>query len=100
TRAEQPVPGEPGKSTTSLRIFHGTRPHEWRRVGDWRPEISVGRERAAHEHAQQHTGQGRDHPDFGPYPNRFGVLPHVAPPLPDGDLDGDGVADVLVFRPG
>jgi hypothetical protein len=79
-----------------LRIFRGTPPYQWRRVGVWQQELSVGREKTFYSRGT--GGPREDKSEPGPYPNGLGVSPAVAPPLPDGDLDGDGVADVLTFR--
>jgi tRNA A-37 threonylcarbamoyl transferase component Bud32/outer membrane protein assembly factor BamB len=76
-----------------LSIFRGTPLYQWRRVGVWQQELSVGREKTNDRAGPELKGRDR-----GPYPNEFGVSPFVAPPLPDGDLDGDGVPDVLTFR--
>jgi outer membrane protein assembly factor BamB/tRNA A-37 threonylcarbamoyl transferase component Bud32 len=63
--------GEPAE----LYAFRGTPPEAWRRLGTWQPAIT------------------------GDSPANSNFTPLVAPPLPHGDLDGDGVADFLVFRP-
>jgi tRNA A-37 threonylcarbamoyl transferase component Bud32 len=88
----------PGDRWNLLRIFRGTPPYQWRRVGVWQQELSVGREKTI-DLRNDRAGPEAKRRDRGPYPNEFGVSPFVAPPLPDGDLDGDGVADVLTFRP-
>jgi outer membrane protein assembly factor BamB len=57
-----------------LHAFRGSHPDSWRRLGIWQPDVgntfSIG--------------------DASP--------PYVAPPLPQGDLDGDGIPDLLVFH--
>jgi hypothetical protein len=64
------------KSGHKLLAIRGRAPEVWRRVGIWKPAI------------------GPIHPVFANDP-----VPYIVPPLPHGDLDGDGVADVLVFHP-
>jgi hypothetical protein len=86
TRSTDPVPGEPDKVKLGLRIFRGTPPYQWRRVGAWRSRLALI------------DDEGKGQWDCGPYPTLRGLLPYVAPPLPHGDLDGDGVPDVLFFR--
>jgi hypothetical protein len=58
-----------------LHAFAGTAPEPWRALGKWQPRIG---------------------PDM---PVDIFASVFVTPPLPAGDLDGDGVADILVFRP-
>src|SRR5262249_20261305 len=60
----------------TFRTLRGGPPEAWRRPGQW------------------------SHPGFvyhGPF-NEGGAI-YVALPGPDGDLDGDGVRDVLLFTP-
>jgi hypothetical protein len=73
-----------GRGGGKLYAIRGTTPEVWRRPGRWRPFWpfwGVIGPRGDHEQGTQ----------FGPI--------YFAPPLPVGDLDGDDVADVLLFRP-
>jgi hypothetical protein len=63
-----------GIKLTSAR---GRPPEVWRRPGIWRPMIEP----------ENHI------------PTGSGTNPAITPPLSSGDLDGDGVSDVLLFRP-
>jgi hypothetical protein len=65
-----------GYGDGTFHATRGTTPEVWRRPGRWCPAW---------------PGTGPDHERFEPL--------WFAPPLPAGDLDGDGVADVLLFRP-
>jgi serine/threonine protein kinase/outer membrane protein assembly factor BamB len=65
-------PDAAGLSGT-LHGFRGGPPELWRRLGTWHPAFA---------------GNAED--DFNP-------AYHLSPPLPHGDLDGDGVPDLLVF---
>jgi outer membrane protein assembly factor BamB len=58
-----------------LQAVRGVPPERWRRLGPWRTGV---------------TGAA---PADGSFPA------YVSAPLPAGDLDGDGIADVLAFRP-
>jgi outer membrane protein assembly factor BamB len=57
-----------------LHVLRGDSFEVVRRLGTWLPELS-------------------------PADSKANQTYHVAPPLPQGDLDGDGVGDVVVFRP-
>jgi len=69
-----------GRGGGKLYAIRGTKPEVWRRPGVWSQAWPNERMRDL-----QHKFSG------GPL--------YFAPPLPVGDLDGDGVADVLLFRP-
>jgi hypothetical protein len=64
--------------TARLCAARGWPPELWRRPGIWRPA------------AERPGSQSNDNPK---------LVPYIAPPLPHGDLDGDGIPDVLIFRP-
>jgi outer membrane protein assembly factor BamB len=61
---------------TSLHAFRGRPPESWRRLGTWYPAFA---------------GSSEEDPR---------TACRVSAPLPEGDLDGDGSADLLVFLKG
>jgi hypothetical protein len=65
-----------GHGADTFHAIRGITPEVWRRPGRWCPAW---------------PGTGPDHEQFGPL--------CFTPPLPAGDLDGDGVADMLLYRP-
>jgi outer membrane protein assembly factor BamB len=68
------------EKSAKLRALRGVLPESWRRLGTWYTSSPRG---------------SMDDFDRG----AAGSICRLAPPLPHGDLDGDGTADLLVFRP-
>jgi serine/threonine protein kinase/outer membrane protein assembly factor BamB len=68
-------PRDPDQPTT-LHAFRGSPPESWRRLGTWYPAFAGSSEEDPHTTCR------------------------ISAPLPEGDLDGDGSADLLVFLKG
>jgi outer membrane protein assembly factor BamB/tRNA A-37 threonylcarbamoyl transferase component Bud32 len=77
-----PLP--PGALVSKIHALRGSPPERWRHLGAWQP-AHKGYDRAVRLRRSRHLHEGA-------------ALVYVAPP--SADLNGDGVADHIVFSPG
>jgi serine/threonine protein kinase len=87
-----------------MLVIQGTSPEPWKRIGEWRPIDDVngdGHSDFLKRH-QMTVASGQDGRILWNVPQRLNqsgnTKPQITPPMPHGDLDGDGIADLFRFE--